>query len=755
MNKKGSKKQQESIKMTQSKRRFIVVVASVFTAVYLLYSAYFFNARVGSRLTQTTLTTLSEIASQQQFSLGAKISADIASIKSIAYSLIVLGYDRKDVLDYLNVIESYYNFENITILDEKKEGIVSNGQEVRFGSNIFFDDVLLGKTLMSLPQKSYYSDDMVVLLATPIYEFGKIVGLVVAEFSTSYLDELLHPSFDNDGYAFIVDDSGTIIARTENDHFISAENLFDTLRRAEYTDGEDAQSIIDSIIIGDTGNFTFNIGDETRIIEYRPLPFTGWSVVLAIPDEVLNEEVSVIVDEMNSFNTKLLLGIILSVFLFLFLRSSSVKAIKNAAYYDSLTGIPNLTKFKIEVESILKKNPSEKFTIINLDIVNFKTINDFYDFSTGDKVLKAIADTGRSVKDKLFIQCRIGRDDFLLFHTYDFFKDLESTRHTYEALFRSMVPEIKNHKITYRYGRYAIKDNNENINSIINKVLLAHSNGKNAKKEGIFDYSDDFTTRLIHSTEITNKQEAALLHKEFLMYLQPKCQLKDGSAVGAEALVRWKEQDGNMIFPNDFIPLFENNGFIVNLDMYMLEKVCETLVKWKDEGYTCIPISVNFSRRHLDIPDFAKKIDDMAKKYGIDNHLIEIELTEGIFFENEDLLRKILAELHDRGFSLSMDDFGTGYSSLGLLHSLPVDVLKLDRSFFTKTEKAERAAIIVENIAQMAHRLGMPTVAEGVETSAQVEFLKNIGCDMAQGYYYSKPLPLSEFEKHWLSKDLS
>ncbi len=755
MIKKVRKQEYETIKMTQGKRRFIVVVVSIVTAVYLLYSAYLFNARVGSRLTQTTLTTLSEIASQQQFSLGVKISADVASIKSIAYSLIVLGYDREDILDYLNVIESYYNFENITILDQNMVGIVSNGQEVNFGHNAFFEDVLLGKTLMSLPQKSFYSDDMVVLIGTPIFEFGNIVGLVVAEFSTSYLDELLHPSFNNDGYAFIVDDNGTIIARTENDHFISSENLFDTLLRAEYANGEDAQSIIDSIIIGDLGNFTFNIGDETRIIEYRPLPFTGWSVVLAIPDEVLNEEVSVIVDEMNAFNIKLLLGAILTVFLIIFLRSSSVKAIKKAAYYDSLTGIPNLTKFKIEVESVLRKNPNEKFSIVSLDIVNFKTINDFYDYTVGDKVLKAIADTGRSVKDKFFIQCRIGKDDFLLFHSYDFFKDLEVSRRHFEALFRSMVPEIKNHNITYRYGRYEIKDNDEDINSIINKVLLARATGKTAKKEGIFDYSDDITARLIHSTEITNKQDSALRNKEFIMYLQPKCQLKDGTAVGAEALVRWQEQDGNMIFPNDFIPLFESNGFVVNLDMYMLERVCETLVKWKNEGYTCIPVSVNFSRRHLDIPNFAEKIDDVVKKYGIDNHLIEIELTEGIFFENEDLLRNILSELHKRGFSLSMDDFGTGYSSLGLLHSLPVDVLKLDRSFFTKTEKAERAAIIVENIAQMAHRLGMPTVAEGVETSAQVEFLKNIGCDMAQGYYYSKPLPLNEFEKHWLSKDIS
>ncbi len=753
----ANNKRDMSTKPKKYLRKFtpiLFALLSISIILYILFGVYLYNTRIKERLSNSTLTTLGEIASQQQFSVTAELSANIASIKSIAYSLVVFGYAREDILDYLDVIESYYDFNNITILDMDGLGVTSDGRSVDFSENSFYEGILMGRTAISSPRKSNFSTDMVIIVATPIFEYGKIVGLVSAEVPLSDLNNLLLPSFNGNGYAFVVNDDGSIIARTENDNAISTDNLFDTLKAGIYSDVS-AEQVIESIIVGDSGTFSFTFGEETRILEYRPLSLTGWSLVLAIPDEVLNENTSAIIREMNTFNLKLLLGTFVSIFIVLFVRTATVNAIKKAAYYDSLTGISNLTKFKIDVSNMLHKNQNEKFTIVCLDIANFKSINDLYDFTTGDKALIAIAETGRTVTDKKFLQARMARDEFLLFCTYDFFKDLDSKRMHYEAVFRDLIPEIIHHSLHYRYGRYAIEDNNEDVNSIVNKVLVAHSYAKNNKMEKVCDYNDDFRVRLLKDTSITNKQKAALLNNEFKVFLQPKCQLKDGSAVGAEALVRWHENDGNMIFPNDFIPLFENNGFIVQLDMYMLEKVCETLASWKEKGYTCIPISVNFSRRHLEIANLAEKIAAITTKHGIDRHFIEIELTEGIFLENENILKELLLSLHEKGFSLSMDDFGTGYSSLGLLHSLPVDVIKLDRSFFTKTEEAERASVIVESVAQMTHRLGIPTVAEGVETKDQVEFLKNIGCEMAQGYYYSKPLPLNEFEEKWLTRENS
>ncbi len=731
-------------------RNTIIILAFFLVTVYVIYGAYLYNTRISSQLTQTAARTLDEVAAQQQQSLASKIRNDIASIKSIAYSLVVLGYEKEDILDYLNVIESYYNFNNITILDANQKGIVSSGLPVQFENDTFFNEILLGKTLISLPQKSFYSEDTVVLVATPIFEFGKIAGLVAAEFSLTYLNDLLHPSFNNNAYSFILDDSGTIIAKSENTYTLSTNNVFNTLRESTFLDSN-VQDVIINIIQGKTGTVTYTVGGQTRIADYRPLPFTGWSIMLVIPEEVLFEDIAVILAEVNSFNMKLILGIFATMLFIILLRTSGRKAIKRAAYYDNLTGIPNLTKFKKDVQSILKKYPYMKFTMVQLDIVNFKSINDFYDFTVGDKVLKAIANTGKAVPDKIFEQCRIGRDDFLLFGTYELFKDLETTRFGYEAIFRSMIPEIENHSINYRYGRYEIEDNEEDINTIVNKAILAHSHAKNTEGGSVCDYSEEFTKKLMRSTEITNKQKIALTNREFKMVLQPKCHVSDGRAVGAEALVRWQESDGKMIFPNDFIPLFESNGFIVELDMYMLERVCEVLSKWEKSGLNLIPISVNFSRRHLEMDNFAGKIEEIANRYGVDKSFIEIELTEGVFLENEGVVRSLLNDLHDRGFKLSMDDFGSGYSSLGLLHSLPVDVIKLDRSFVTSTDEAIRAAIIVESVAHMTQKLGIPTVAEGVETLAQVEFLRTIGCEIIQGYYYSKPIPVSEFEQNWLT----
>ncbi len=733
-------------------KNILIPLITVALLIYIWFSGFQYNVRVRERLAQSNLTTLSEIATQQQFAMNEKFAGDIASLNSVSYSLVVFGYSKESILDYLNVVESYYAFENITVLDRDKKGIVSSGQRVDLSDSNILDRVLQGETIISNPRKSFYSNKRVVLMATPIIENGNTAGIVAAEYPTTALNSVLNSSFEGTGYAFIIDSEGVIIGRTHSDYYISAYNLFDTLKRSTFENDTSFAEIAESIGRGDSGGFILNMGAETRIIEYRPLDYEDFSLIVAVPKETITRDSAFIIEEMNNYNFKLILGTVFSVLFVLFFRNHTVKEIKKAAYYDSLTGVPNLVKFKLDIAHMLRKYPNQKFTIVKMDIVNFKSINDFYDFSVGDKVIMAIADTGRTVKDKLFMQARIGHDEFLLFHTTNFFTNLDESRRHFEGLFRSLVPEIAQHNVEYRYGRYLIENNFEDVNTIINKVLLAHSYAKTHKETEICDYDEEFKKRIMKITEITNKQEKALQNKEFKVYLQPKCNMADGKSIGAEALVRWQEGSGNIIFPNDFIPTFEHNGFILQLDMYMLEQVCATLKKWSEIGLKCIPISVNFSRRHLEVENFVEKIDAVVNHYGVDKSLIEIELTEGIFFDNETVMQKVLLDLHEKGYSLSMDDFGTGYSSLGLLQSLPVDTIKMDRSFFTNTADTERANVIVASVAQMAQKLGIPTVAEGVETLEQVDYLQSVGCSIAQGYYYSKPVPLEEFEEKWLEK---
>ena len=241
---------------------------------------------------------------------------------------------------------------------------------------------------------------------------------------------------------------------------------------------------------------------------------------------------------------------------------------------------------------------------------------------------------------------------------------------------------------------------------------------------------------------------AALDAREFAIYLQPKLDLRTDAVVGAEALVRWIDPVRGLVPPSDFIPLFERNGFVVDLDLCVFEQVCALLRAWIDGGRRPVVLSVNMSRAHLADPCFLGRYEEIRRRHDVPASLIEIELTETLVFEDPVGLGRVIDELHAAGYSCSMDDFGSGYSSLNVLKDIDVDVLKLDRVFFDAVDAdTGRGAAIVDIVIELARRLRMRTVAEGVETREQAAFLKRAGCDMIQGYLFSRPVPPVEFER--------
>lgn len=258
-------------------------------------------------------------------------------------------------------------------------------------------------------------------------------------------------------------------------------------------------------------------------------------------------------------------------------------------------------------------------------------------------------------------------------------------------------------------------------------------------------YDESLTEEALHKIEIENKMEKALANEEFLVYLQPKYYLKDELIGGAEALVRWKIPGEELLLPNSFIPIFERNGFVVKLDFYMLRKVCSIIKGWMDLLIEPVVVSVNFSRMHLSNGDFVRELREVVDSYGIERRYIEIEITETVIYDNIEALEGIITELHESGFTISMDDFGSGYSSLSMLKDLPVDVIKMDRSFFINQKDVCRSKIVLGNVIGMAAELGICIVAEGVEDREHIELLRSLNCDMVQGYFYAKPMPENEF----------
>ncbi|MEG0641404.1 MAG: EAL domain-containing protein [Clostridium sp.] len=264
-------------------------------------------------------------------------------------------------------------------------------------------------------------------------------------------------------------------------------------------------------------------------------------------------------------------------------------------------------------------------------------------------------------------------------------------------------------------------------------------------------YTKDIDTSTIEDKEIENIMYQSLNNREFIFYLQPKHNLNSLEISGAEALVRWLHPTKGILSPYEFIPLFERNGFIINLDIFIFEEVCKKIFEWEVNGVPLVPISVNISRLHLKNPNFIDEYRRIINIYKTPPSLIEIEITESAVFDNMDILLSIMKEFKLIGFKISMDDFGTGYSSLNMLREIPVDVLKLDRDFLSGGHLLERTRIVIQGVMWIAKKLDIVVVSEGVETKEQVEFLKEIGCPMAQGYYFNKPMPVHEFEEKLLN----
>ncbi len=722
----------------------IVFICILLLFVAISFGTFTYSNSISEGLTASTLSTLSESASQQQLNFDDALNSELDMLESISNTLVIFGYNEQTILDYLTSLEDFHRFSDLSVVDYNGVGIMKDGTIINISESDYFKEAFMGNQFISEPMISEYSNKPVIVLSAPIIEYGEIVGVVSAEYNLQLLSEILLPTFNGQGTTIVFSQDGVVVASTDPSHLGNITNLFSSGESAVFSNESEEFTYQEDILSGGSGTLDYYMADLHRIAEYRPTSHNNWVVLLGVPSEVILGEADSISTGVTIFNIFVILVSAILLFVILLIRRNSMRGIEKAAYYDDLTGLRNLVKFKIDATELLVKNPETIFSIIKLDVINFKVINEIFSFEVGNQLICAMADVSREISYTPFICARVGTDEFLIISIEKFGKDFDGNIPVFTEMFRKKVPNIAKHNIDFRHGRYYTELGETDINSIIDKVTLAHSFSKAHKTAEICDYNDQFRLRILKTAEITNKMEKAMENREFKVYLQPKYRLTDNKMVGAEALVRWIEDDGNMIYPNDFIPIFEQNGFIVNLDKYMLKSVCEVVRGWIDNGRTPVPVSVNFSRLHLENPSFVEEITAITDEANVPRDSIEIELTESTIIDNEETLVSVLEQLHANGFKLSMDDFGTGYSSLGMLKNLNVDVIKLDRSFFDNLKSEDRGKKVVESMVDMAQRLDIETVAEGVETPEHVEFLKSIDCEIGQGYFYAKPMPALE-----------
>ena len=414
------------------------------------------------------------------------------------------------------------------------------------------------------------------------------------------------------------------------------------------------------------------------------------------------------------------------------------------ADYDSMTGLYNSETFYKKASEIINSNLDEKFVIMSIDVDRFRLINDRYGIEAGNRTLETVGKTIREVSPKDSIAKRYQSDIFSVLLKYKTDQDLVM----YMTKLSQAVREtrILPMAITVSYGIYKITDRSIPVRLMCDRARAVKKQVKGNALTNYAVYDDVIRLKLREQAEIEEEMQMALAHNEFVMYLQPQIDLKTKKLAGAEALVRWKHPIKGVMVPAQFLDLFESNGFITKMDMYIWEEACKYL-KELQEREIYLPISVNISRVHIGNTNLSDILLDLVKKYGIAPKYLELEITENLFMEDVDELFDEMAALKKCGFNIMMDDFGSGYSSLNMLRSAPVDTLKIDRFFLDEIMSTERGKIIVESSVRMAKQLGLLVIAEGVETNDQLEFLESIECDTVQGYYYSRPIPVDEFEE--------
>lgn len=434
------------------------------------------------------------------------------------------------------------------------------------------------------------------------------------------------------------------------------------------------------------------------------------------------------------------------------MQKETTENLKQATLMDSLTHICNMEGYVEESRNIFETYPNETYAVIKFGIKDFRYINRTQGYSFGDKVLACIGKNLQLSCQEYETCGRIEKDMFAILYRFSNKKEFDQRMHAVrEKLIDKDILDQIGIKIHFTAGVYIPEDiHKESIKSMLDKALLAQMSVENDK----YDYYSFFEKKMIEEKEensrILEMAPIALKNQEFLLYIQPQFDIYTKEIIGGEALTRWKHQ-GEMIMPNRFIPLFEENGYINEFDFYMLEKLCQTMKHWITEGRKMIPISINQSRRHLNEEGYIERFTKIVDQYSIPHQYIVFELTESAFVRYENQMKKLSQKLHSLGYLLAIDDFGTGYASLNFLSQITADILKIDKSLIDNYKTNRKTHTIVEKVIDMAHDMDMIVVCEGIEVQEQIEYLKALDCDIGQGYVIGRPIEAEMFKKVWLT----
>ncbi|HIE4741347.1 EAL domain-containing protein [Clostridioides difficile] len=735
--------------MTGRNKSFTLITILFLTSLFLTMG-YIYIEDTKHLLMSEAKIHIKEVAVQGSQLAQRQIEKDL-DVLNIFSNYYALNPDIPNEEKMKNLLDEMENqkFYTMAIVDINGNAENTKGDKFSVKDREFFKNSIKGKKYVSSPYVDEVNKSIKkITISVPLLNNDKVVGVLYCTYNINTLMKLINVSFyENNSISYVVRNDGTIILHPQEDSL--SKNIYKLLKQDN--DIREINRLKKELQENKTGATVLNMLEERRYLGYATMDngnsennyIKDWNLIFSIPETVVFSNSEQIINRAIYAVLFIILIFIAIIFYIIYIKKSNEKEILSLAYEDKVTHIGNQNKFYRECSKYILDKPSLNYIIVYFDINNFKMINDTFGYEFGDNLLITIA---KALKEELTegeVYARLSSDYFAIFCDYKngknkLIRKIDSIRNNIESNL-SIVFEI-----SLCVGIYFVEEGEVDIQKAVNKANMARSVAK-GKNINYAIYNEDVRNKLSEESMILDDIKIALVKNQFEVYYQPKFSLVTGEMIGSEELIRWNHPEHGFISPAVFIPIAEKSKLILKIGRFVFERVCNDLSEWKKQGKKIVPVSINLSRVELYQPDIVKFINKTIQMYNLSSDLIEIEITETVAINELNILKNVLNELRKYGFSISMDDFGTGYSSISCLRDMPIDILKLDKSFLNGIEHDERSRNIAKSIVSLAKSLDLVVIIEGVESKEQAELMKQFGCDLVQGFYFARPMPAKNF----------